>query len=231
MRPGRVLAAAMAALVMVGTAVAPAWAADDYLVVSDPEPHAELDRAPGWVTLVFRNQSSATYAAIVVHNSAGENVATGGLVVEGTNVTTQLISGLPKGTYTVIYRTEDESGEPRGGAYQFSYGPGEWTDVTEVWVGEEEQPPEIESPGPPAEPSPTPTTSEPTTSAPVESPTTSPTGASPTPSPSESPIAPPADTTNPTGWIVGIGAGVVVVILGGLLIARGRRGGGGDHQA
>lgn len=229
----RRILAGLGALALLLAAAPTAQAADDYLVVSDPEPHAELQDRPGWVTLVFASPAGASYAAIVVQNAAGENVTIGGLIVEGTNVTTQLVSGLPKGTYTVIYRTEGADGGPRGGAFQFAYGPGAWTDVKDVWIGEEEQPPEIDDPGPP------PSSLEPVeteTPEPTETPTesASPTeSSSPTDSaslsPSESPVAPPpGEGSNPTGWIVGIGAAVAAVAVGGVLVARRKR---GSHEA
>lgn len=214
----------LAAVLLLGWFASPAQAADDFLVHSDPEPHAELEQRPGWVTLVFASDAGASYAAIVVQNQAGENLAVGGPIVEGTNVTTQLVDGLPKGTYTVIYRTEGEDGRPRGGAFQFAYGPGQWSEVKEVWIGEEEQPPEIDDPGPPPsslEPveSETPTV-EPTPSAtPSESPSASPT---PTSSASFTPVTP-SGPVDPTGWIVGIGAAVVVTGIAAVAVSR-RRG-------
>ena len=227
----RRILAGLGALALLVVAAPTAQAADDFLVLSDPEPHAELQRRPGWVTLVFASDAGASYAAIVVQNAAGENVTIGNLVVEGTNVTTQLVSGLPKGTYTVTYRTEGADGQPRGGAFQFAYGPGTWTNVNEVWIGEEEEPPEIENPGPPPsslEPvetdTPTPTESP---TDPSESPTASETPVSPTPSESPTAGEKPAEQSNPTGWIVGIGAGVAALAVGAVVVARRR----GTHEA
>lgn len=228
----RAILAGLGAVLLLGAIAPPAQAADDYLVLSDPEKHAELERRPGWVTLVFASDAGASYAAIVVQNAAGENVTVGPLVVEGDNVTTQLVDGLPRGTYTVIYRTEGADGEPRGGAFQFAYGPGNWTDVDDVWIGEEEQPPEIDDPGPPPsslEPDETPTAEpEPSLS---PSPTES---ASETPAVSPSPSETPGGTelppdANPIGWIVGIGAGLVAVAVGALVVVR-RRGNGAEPR-
>ena len=234
----RAILAGLAALLLLGWFAPPAQAADDYLEFSDPERHAELDRRPGWVTLVFASDAGASYAAIVVQNQAGENVTIGGPIVEGTNVTTQLVDGLPRGTYTVIYRTEGEDGRPRGGAFQFAYGPGQWTEVNEVWIGEEEQPPEIDDPGPPPsslEPveSETPTVSvEPDPSV-SETPSETPTAAeSPSPSPSETPApVPPAQPGPPIGWIVGIGTGLVAIAVGAFVVARRRTGQPPRHAA
>ncbi len=221
----RRLAVGIATLVaLVAGNATPAWAADDFLVVADPGPRQELTDPPGWVTLVFKTEAGASYAAIVVHNSAGENVTTGALIVEGTNVTTQLLTGLPKDTYTVIYRTEDANGEPRGGAYQFSYGPGTWTDVDDQWIGEEEQPPEIDNPGPQASIEPS---AEATDTAPPATPTPSATAtdqpgatAEPTPAPTQ-----PGEGPNLLPWLIG-GAVLVVAVVIGLVAARRRSGGG-----
>lgn len=225
----RAILAGLGAVLLLGVLAPPAQAADDYLVLSTPARHAELDRPPGWVTLVFAADAGASYAAIVVQNAAGQNMTIGGPIVEGNNVTIQLVDGLPRGTYTVTYRTEATDGGPRGGAFQFAYGPGTWTDVNEVWIGEEQQPPEIDDPGPPPsslDPVETPTTEpEPDPSPTISEPTTEPSAASP--SPSETPAAelPGEPESNPTGWIVGIGAALAAIAAGAVVVAR-RRGTG-----
>ncbi|MFZ0529086.1 MAG: copper resistance protein CopC [Propionicimonas sp.] len=204
-----------------GFAAANAWAADDFLDSSDPAPRQELKQVPGWVTLVFKAQADASLATIIVLDSAGRNVTTGPLIVEGTNVTTQLMSGLPKGTYTVYYRTTDEFGERRGGAYQFAYGKGDWTPVeSEVWKGESAQPTILNDPEPTDSPTPTPTPTAPETFTP--SPTTAP-PASPTAAPTATPQ--PADPGDSTGWILGGGAVILGVAgVAGWLAWRRRRG-------
>lgn len=228
----RGLLAGLGAALLLGGGIAPvAYAADDYLVVSDPEPHAELSTRPGWVTLVFASDAGASYAAIVVQNAAGENVTVGPLIVEGTNVTTQLVDGLPKGTYTVIYRTEDADGQPRGGSFQFAYGTGSWTQVKDVWIGEDEQPAEIDDPGPPPsslDPIETPSDEpEPIESESPSTPASSSTAPSVAPSPSQSPGGSelPGEQPNQTGWLVALGAAVAAVIVGGIVVLR-RRGTG-----
>lgn len=226
----RAILAGLGAVLLLGLIAPSAQAVDDYLVLSTPERHAELDRRPGWVTLVFASDAGASYAAIVVQNAAGENVTVGPPIVEGDNVTIQLVDGLPRGTYTVIYRTEDADGGPRGGAYQFAYGPGNWTEVDEVWIGEDEQPPEIENPGPPpsslepeetpsAEPEPSPSPSESATQTPTVSPSPS-----ETPGGTELPGEPDAI---PTGWIVAIGAALTAIAVGAVVLLRRR----GSHEA
>ncbi|MBP8919907.1 MAG: copper resistance protein CopC [Micropruina sp.] len=217
-------------MVMVGAA--PAAQADDYLDASDPQPRQELQDAPGWVTLSFRSKASANLAKVLVLDAGGKNVTSGALIVEGTNVTSQLDDNLPRGTYSVYYRTSGSDGKPRGGAFQFAYGPGQWTPLDkEVWVGEAEEPPILKNPDPnetgPGEPSETPTATP--TSAPPETPSATP---SPEPTvtaePSESPAATPDEGgDSPAGWLVG--AGVAAAVLAGwavvLLVRRIRTGG------
>ncbi len=206
-----------------------ARAADDYLVGSDPQPRQELSEVPGWVTLAFRTKASAKLAKILVFDAGGRNVTTGALIVEGTNVTSQLDFDLPKGTYSVYYRTSDASGKPRGGAFQFAYGKGNWTPLDkEVWVGEEEQPPVLANPDPnatePAKPGES-TPATPSTSA-------SPSEPAATPQPSDSPTAtapaeqPAASDNSAAGWLVA--GGIVVAGLigwGAVLMVRRNRAG------
>lgn len=195
-----------------------AQAADEFLDASDPAPHAELKRAPGWVTLVFKENSDPSVATIVVLNGEGKNVATGPLIVEGTNVTTQLKSGLPKGTYTVVYRTVDEFGERRGGSFQFAYGSGNWTPVeNEVWKGESAEPTILQAPQEEESESPAPSV--------IPEDTVS---ASPAPSvlPSATPASTdpaPANVGDSTAWILGGGAVVLLLAGGGSWLAWRRR--------
>ena len=163
-------------------------------------------------TAASNEESSCTLDA------GGKNVTSGALIVEGTNVTSQLDDNLPRGTYSVYYRTSGSDGKPRGGAFQFAYGPGQWTPLDkEVWVGEAEEPPILKNPDPnetgPGEPSETSTATP--TSAPPETPSATP---SPEPTvtaePSESPAATPDEGgDSPAGWLVG--AGVAAAVLAG----------------
>lgn len=213
----------------------PASAVDDFLVTSDPAPHDELDQVPGWVTLVFETAADAELARIVVMNSAGQDVTTGTLIVEGTNVTTQLMGGLQKDTYTVVYRTSDPQNDPRGGAYQFSYGPGAWTEVDDTWIGASEEPSVIASP-PPAAPEPeyTPEPEETEASSdPSESSESEPESSEAETPEAETPEAelPDEQPSNAPLWF-GIG-GALLVAAGGVYAFERRRAGkgGGKHSA
>lgn len=218
----RIAAGVGAALLMTVAAVpTPAAAVDDYLVLSSPQRHAETDLKPGWVTLVFRTKANAELAKILVLDSAGRNVTTGALIVEDTNVTTQLDFDLPKGTYTVLYRTSGEDGRVRGGSFQFAYGKGKWTnEQKEVWIGEAEEPPVLSNPDPNATgtptvaPTPTVTPSESATSRPVETPSGVPTASPP-------PVS--GGNTAAIGWVIGGGVLLVAAAGTGLWYARRRR--------
>lgn len=115
--------------------------ADGLVVASEPMEHQEVDAAPGWVTLAFGDVVDASVAKMLVLDQSGHNVTTGQLIVEGTNMTSQLRDDLPRGTYTVQYRIDRPDGEPQGGAFQFSYGPGSWTTLDKKqWSGSAEEP-------------------------------------------------------------------------------------------
>jgi methionine-rich copper-binding protein CopC len=208
MKAVRVLMSTLVGVTMLLFFAPLAWAADDYLVASDPQPRQETRQVPGWVTLAFKSTASAKLAKILVLDKDGKNVTTGALIVEGTNVTTQLMSGLPKGTYTVYYRTSGSDGEKRGGAFQFSYGPGTWTAINQdVWVGEKEEPPVLQNPDPNA--------TAPASATPSVQPTQSSPSASAAPSSAEAsrPAVPPTSGGNALPWI--IGGGVVVLAAAG----------------
>lgn len=201
----------LALLFVLGSpAVGASWAKDDFLDASDPAPHQQLNRVPGWVTLVFKAQADASLATIVVLDAAGTNVTTGPLIVEGTNVTSQLKSKLPKGTYSVYYRSTDQFGERRGGAFQFAYGKGDWTQLeSEVWKGESAQPTILDDPDPTDSASPTPTPTPTTTPTPTAQPTPT---AAPSATQSPQPAAP--GSGDSTAWLIG-GVAAVVALAGG----------------
>ena len=190
------------AVVAMFTVVSPAHAAG-LLVTSDPRPKQELADPPGWVTLVFRRDVDRSMAKIVVTNSDGANVAVNALIVEGNNVTTQLRDGLPKGTYTVHYRVDRADGQPAGGAFQFAYGKGSWTSLSDAsWSGAAEEPPLMSNPDPRATGAAP--TEEPTqTRPPIEveqsdGATTTPTQVEPTPSVTGTPTATAHETETPS---------------------------------
>lgn len=226
----RVLAAVMAVGLLQALApVAPARAAEDVLVASDPYRHEQLDAPPSGVTLAFTRAVDAEQAQIIVTNSAGQNVNINSLIVEGTNVQVQMRPNLPKDTFTVHYQVNRKDGDIEGGAFQFSYGKGNWTKLAdERWSGSTAQPTVLASPD--AVPTPTPTATE--TPVETETPVATPSPAETTPAATATFTPAPADGdsgTNPWPW-AGLGALVVAGAVGGFLFVRRNGRGSGDAQ-
>ena len=122
-----------------GWAPQPAYAVTP--VASEPRNRQELDQPPGAVTLAFSRDVDPSVAKVIVSGPNGDNVTEGSLIVEGTNVTTQLKDDLDRGTYTVHYRIDRADGEPEGGALQFSYGKGSFrTPPDRSWSGSAKEP-------------------------------------------------------------------------------------------
>ncbi len=216
-------------LAMLAILSAPPASAASPLVASDPAPKEQLSDRPGWVTLAFSRTVKKSVVKVLVLGSDGRDHVSGDLIYQGSSVMVQLENDLPKGTYTVKYQINRPDGQPEGGAFQFAYGKGKWTDIQSSWSGTAEQPPEMKNPDPQA------TTAEETPTAtppPVvveESPSVSATpSVSGTPTPGETATpAPqaPADNGPVLGWIV---AAVVVVVAAAAGVAwwlvRRRRG-------
>ena len=238
----------LAVVTMLVLAVASAWttaapaSASARLKVSNPANHEELSEQPGWVSLAFDGTVKRSLLKVLVLDSSGRNVVVGDLVYQGSAVLLQLNNDLPKGTYTVKYQVDRKDGQPEGGAYQFAYGKGTWTNVVASWSGTAQQPPEMANPDPMATgPVETPTTTPPvvevsdepapsdtsTESAPASA-QPSAGGTAPTesaaPSSSQSP-APGVATegSSPVGWVI---AGIAVLAAaggGGWWLVRRRR--------
>lgn len=215
-RFGKTLAMAVMTAVGLISSAHVAVAADSLVVASDPYEHQELDAPPSGVVLAFEREVDASIAQIVVTDKRGNNVNINSLIVEGTNVTAQLKPNLPKGTYTVHFQVKRSDGQREGGAFQFSYGPGEWTSLPDRrWSGDSAQPTVLASPVVSTSTAlPTPVESE--TATPPPSPS-----ASATPSPSATPSAP---AQNSVGLWVGVAAvGVVLVAAVGVVVSVLRR--------
>jgi methionine-rich copper-binding protein CopC len=243
------------ALVLGGTlAAVPRPAAAVTPVASDPQDRQELDDAPGAVTLAFERDVDPGVAKVVVTGPDGRNVTDGPLIVEGTNVTSRLRGGLAEGTYTVHFRVDGSGGEPEGGAYQFSYGAGRFTDLPDrSWSGSDAEPAVLRGSNPnaseePDEPSSslaTPgieVTSQGTSTDP-EPPATGPASTvEPPPGPTtEAGSAPATTVASPTPaeaeqgsggtpWLVGGLLLLVAVVFGTLGVVRSRSKGAGDHD-
>lgn len=215
-RFGRFLAVVLMALVAWPTVVQPARADDDLLITSDPYRHQELTDPPSGVVLAFTREVDAAAAQIVVTNSSGANVNINSLIVEGTNVTAQVKPNLPRDTYTVHYQVDRADGQVEGGAFQFAYGKGNWTNLPdERWSGNSAQPTVIASAAP-----------EPATATATDIPSASPTSAQ-----SETPVIP-TGTATPTAtpaaggdagatpWLWGGGAVLLAAAAGAVAWSR-----------
>lgn len=194
-RWARRLAIALATLLALGLLTpTPAAHADGLIVASEPMEHEELDAAPGWVTLAFGDVIDPGVAKMLVLDSQGRDVTTGQLIVEGTNMTSQLSGNLPQGTYTVQYRIDRPDGEPQGGAFQFSYGPGRWSEVGKrQWSGSDQEPDVMKNTNPHATTTEAPEPSTSTTVPEVEGGEASGPTVAPTPAPTS------ASAASPTG--------------------------------
>ena len=222
-RIGGLVTALLALALLAAGPAATATAANEF--ASDPAQHAELKRAPGWVTMAFDFALDPSTAKMLVLNSAGENVTTGELAVEWTNVRVQLREDLPKDTYTVHYRVSRADGEPLGGTFQFAYGKGNWTsDGDTTWKGSDKEPDVMKNPDPnattaAADPSATPTETPSVTPSATPTPTPS---ATPTPSVTASPVPAADGGSGLLGWAIGAGVVVVLAAAGGAWWYRSR---------
>ncbi len=207
-------------------AAAPSAQAASPLTASNPAPREELRDQPGWVTLAFSRTVKKSVVKVLVIGADGRNKVVGDLIYSGSSIMVQLDNALPKGTYTVKYQINRPDGQPEGGAYQFAYGTGDWTQVTGSWSGTAEQPPEMANPDPMAT---TPVETASVTPSPIVVEESTPTSTV-TPVGTATPTAP--DTPGPAPlpdngplWI-GLSAGVVVVLaaVGWFLVRRRRKG-------
>ncbi|HEX5335061.1 MAG TPA: copper resistance protein CopC, partial [Propionicimonas sp.] len=177
---------------------------------------------PSGVVLAFERDVDAAAAQIVVTNSAGKSVNINSLIVEGTNVTAQVKPNLPKGTYTVHYQVDRKDGQVEGGAFQFSYGKGEWTNLPdERWSGNTAQPTVIASPEP-----------DPVTETPVasETPSATESASASVPAPTETATsaapAPVSGGADPAPWLWAGAALLLAAGAGGIAWRRSATRGG-----
>lgn len=207
------MALCLAALGAVATA-APSATAVNWVVGAEPGIRQVTKIAPGRVTVAFSRPLFNQDPRLYVLDAAGNQVSMGAVNVEGATISSQLQSGLPKGTYTVEFKVAFSDGDARGGTFQFAYGTANWTTKTSYWVGEDNEPDihKGENPDRPRR------TDEPTATPSEPTPTPTATSATPTPSasptPTASPSAPSATPSpqpdgSPTAWLVG---GIVVVL-------------------
>jgi methionine-rich copper-binding protein CopC len=235
-------------------AATPSAAGAATVVASEPQAQQRVEEAPGWVTLAFDSDIDSAVAKVIVQGPDGENVTTGSLIVEGTNVTTQLRDELPQGTYTVHYRVNSGDGDVEGGAFQFAYLTGSFTTLPDrKWSGSENEPAILRGTDPNA-------TTEPPTDQPTSTPpdveversdgrtetadpgqpktTKKATGSGQEPTggetatdqPTEEPTATPTATTqSPSRLPLIVGGAVLLIAVGAGAVALGLRRRGGGH--
>ncbi|WP_265445612.1 copper resistance CopC family protein [Flexivirga meconopsidis] len=94
--------------------------AHDELVSTTPPKGATLTAAPQQVTFTFSDTVRSTGTAVVVKGSDGAEVQQGAPKVDGSSVTQSLKSGLPAGTFDVVWRVSSSDGHPISGNFSFS---------------------------------------------------------------------------------------------------------------
>jgi methionine-rich copper-binding protein CopC len=194
---GRVLAAAVTALLLAGGSllIASPASAHDELISTDPAADAAVDALPAQMTFTFSGELATDPGAteLLVTDAEGTSLADGDPLVEGT-VVTQPLSGEASGIITVLWKVVSSDGHPISGELAFT--------VT-------------------AAPAPTPTETPTPSTTPTETPTDV-----VTPAPSETPAPTDDDSSFADVWPWVLG-GILVAGIGGavlyLLVSRARR--------
>lgn len=123
-RPGRGVAALLAAVVGLLLLSAGPARAHAALLAADPPDGARLDESPAQVELSFSEAVSASLGGIRVLDRTGERVDRGAVRVAGTTVAVDLAPDLPDGTYVITYRIVSADGHPVRGSSVFGVGEG-----------------------------------------------------------------------------------------------------------
>lgn len=194
-----VVAAVALACVGVPFSAAPA-AAHNYLVSASPADGAAIAQAPGLLELVFSEAVRGTGSGVVVTGPDGKPWEDGAPEVVGTTVTQPLTELGPAGSYTIRYRIVSADGHPITGTLTF----------------------ELTAPGPAAEEAP-------------EAPAAPVAPSTPTPAPIEraesldaSNTADDADGGGVSPWLPLGAAGVLAVLVTGVVMSRRRDVGSDD---
>lgn len=121
----RALAAALAALAVVGAAPAPAGA-HAFLDHASPAVGSAVPAAPPAVTLWFSQDLEPAFSTVTVTNQAGMRVDLGNVrVPPGQSAELQVgLKPLPPGTYTVHWHVVSVDTHPTEGTFTFQVGGG-----------------------------------------------------------------------------------------------------------
>ncbi len=166
---------------------------------TSPADGASLTAAPPEIMLRFNEVVNGDLSEVTV-KTGSTDVAKGSVDVEGDSLYQPLDSDMPEGDYTVTYKVVSADGHPVSGTFDFTY--------TAPGGGEQDS------------------DSATSTSSGTSSPSSSSQGAAPsaTSGPSDSAAPASGEDSGLPGWIWGVGAlGVILVIIAVTLLARGRR--------
>jgi methionine-rich copper-binding protein CopC len=95
-------------------------AAHNGLVSTTPTDGATVARAPSAVALTFDEPALALGTALVVTDSAGQQVQAGSASLIDTTVSQALQPGIPAGEYAVTWRVTSADGHPISGRFTFT---------------------------------------------------------------------------------------------------------------
>ena len=193
---------------------APTASAHDVLIKTSPADGATVGRVPERVVLTFDEPPIEVGAQVRVTGPKGDT-QDGRPVLAGRTVRQAIAPGSPAGDYTVRWRVTSDDGHPVSGTFRFSATRGSGTTATAPAPGASS--PTAPASGGAAPTAPSTRNAAPTPSAAASAPATTPT----TPATATSSDRA-ADGTGGSAlpWIVG--AIVLVVLLGGGLVAWGR---------
>lgn len=146
-----------------GVAGAAPAQAHDQLVQSSPAPEAALDASPTDITLTYSANIMEFGPMIVLQDAAGQDWATGELVIDGTTVTSTIDEALPDGTYAINWRVVSSDGHPITGTVPFTVGdPAAADAAAAASTSAPEPPPSVTAATPTESESPSGATTEPT---------------------------------------------------------------------
>lgn len=179
---------------------APAAAAHDVLVGSEPADGAVLEVPPADVVLTFSAEQGALGAEVLVTGPDGSDWTSGDAVVAGTTVTQPLRPGMPNGAYRVAWRSVAADGHPVTGELGF----------------------EVSAPEPTPSPSATPRPTGDDATEGDEGPTAQPTDET-TELPAEPVAVAPSGSGGVPPWLVAGPVAALALVAAGVLVARRRR--------
>ncbi|WP_162891096.1 copper resistance CopC family protein [Aeromicrobium sp. A1-2] len=120
-RPGRAIMACASLLAACFMWASPA-SAHSSLVRSSPAEGAVLPTAPRSITLEFNEKVSKIAPAIVLRNDAEAVISSRPPTVGRTTISSTVPTGLPDGSYSIVWRVVSDDGHPIQGVIRFVIG-------------------------------------------------------------------------------------------------------------